>query len=78
MVEIGVRDMRQHLSEYLEKVRQGQEVIITKRDEPIAKLVPIAKKSARPLASRSKLRELIAAKGKTLSQAVLEDRKERV
>lgn len=38
--EIGVRELRQNASVYLERVRSGEEIVITHRGEPIAKLVP--------------------------------------
>lgn len=77
MIKTGVKRMRQNLTEYLNKVQQGQEVIITKRDEPIAKLVPIYKKKTGKLASHAEMRALVAAKGKPLSQTIAESREER-
>ena len=40
MIEVGISEAKTHLSALLEKVRHGQEVLITKRGEPIARLVP--------------------------------------
>ena len=40
MIKVGVFEAKTHLSVLLEKVSQGQEVLITKRGEPIARLVP--------------------------------------
>lgn len=40
MIEVGTFEAKTHLSALLEKVSQGQEVLITKRGEPIARLVP--------------------------------------
>lgn len=77
MIKVGIKHVRQHLTDYLNQVEQGQEVIITKRDEPIARLVPIEKKKTRSLASRAELRRLIAAKGLPLSQVVSDLREER-
>ena len=42
MNSIGVAELKAKLSEYLRVVRKGQEVTITDRDQPIARLVPIA------------------------------------
>ena len=47
MIEVGTFEAKTHLSALLEKVSQGQEVLITKRGEPIARLVP-AQRSDRP------------------------------
>jgi len=40
MIEVGTFEAKTHLSALLKKVSQGQEVLITKRGEPIARLVP--------------------------------------
>ena len=40
MIEVGIFEAKTQLSALLEKVSQGQEVLITKRGEPIARLVP--------------------------------------
>ena len=42
MNSIGVAELKAKLSEYLRAVRKGREVTITDRDQPIARLVPIA------------------------------------
>lgn len=39
MIKVGIFEAKTHLSSLLEKVRHGQEVLITKRGEPIARLV---------------------------------------
>lgn len=36
--EVGVRELHDRLSEYLEKVEQGAEVLVTRRGKPIARL----------------------------------------
>jgi prevent-host-death family protein len=37
---IGVRELRDHLSSYLEDVKAGGELVVTERGRPIARLVP--------------------------------------
>ena len=37
---IGIRDLKSHLSSYLEKVQNGHTIIITSRGKPIAQLTP--------------------------------------
>jgi prevent-host-death family protein len=37
-VEVGVRELHDRLSEYLEKVAQGATVLVTRRGRPIARL----------------------------------------
>ena len=41
MKTIGVRELRQHASRYLEEVAAGESIEITDRGHPIARLVPI-------------------------------------
>ena len=38
---VGVRDLRQHLSRYLDRARKGERVVITERNRPIAVLAPL-------------------------------------
>ena len=37
---IGIRDLKTHLSSYLEKVQKGHTVIITSHGKPVAQLSP--------------------------------------
>lgn len=39
--EISLREANQHLSRYIEAAEQGEEIVITKRGRPVAKLVKI-------------------------------------
>jgi prevent-host-death family protein len=42
MTSVGVRELRDNLSEYLRRVRQGELVLITDRGRPIGELSPAA------------------------------------
>lgn len=42
MREAGIRDLRDHLSRYLERVQGGEELTVTDRGRPIARIVPVA------------------------------------
>ena len=77
MIKSGVREIRQNLTEYLKRVEKGEEVVITRHDQPIAKLVPIRKKITGRLSSRNGLRRLIISKGKPLSKTVRDLREDR-
>ena len=37
----GVREIKSHLSAYLERVRDGEEIVITDRGRPIARLTSV-------------------------------------
>jgi prevent-host-death family protein len=41
MRTIGVRELRQHASRYLDEVAAGESIEITDRGRPVARLVPI-------------------------------------
>jgi len=40
MTTVGVRELRERLSQYLHRVARGERVVVTQRGEPIALLVP--------------------------------------
>ena len=40
-MEVGVRELRNHLSRYLDRVRDGNELVVTDRGHAIARVVPI-------------------------------------
>jgi prevent-host-death family protein len=52
-MEVGIRELRADLSRWLKRVQRGEEILVTDRGTPIARIV-----SAN---GRSKLDELIAA-----------------
>ncbi len=52
-VEVGVRDLKNNLSRYLERVQGGEEVIVTDRGRPVARLSALD-------ASADRLAELVA------------------
>jgi prevent-host-death family protein len=54
----GVADLKAHLSRYLERVKGGEEVIVTERGVPVAKLVPL-----RAAERRDSRRERLARAG---------------
>jgi prevent-host-death family protein len=41
MDRIGVRELRQHASRYLQRVAQGESLEVTDRGRPVARLVPV-------------------------------------
>ncbi|HUB39218.1 MAG TPA: type II toxin-antitoxin system prevent-host-death family antitoxin [Streptosporangiaceae bacterium] len=41
-MDVAVTDLRAHLSEWLERVRDGSEVIITDRGVPVARLLSLS------------------------------------
>jgi len=46
---VGVRELRQNLSVYLRRVRDGAILEVTERGTPVARLLPLPPKSLSPL-----------------------------
>ncbi|TVR34499.1 MAG: type II toxin-antitoxin system prevent-host-death family antitoxin [Nitriliruptor sp.] len=44
VAEAGIRDLRDHLSRYLERVQAGEELTVTDRGRPVARLVPVTER----------------------------------
>ncbi len=51
MIQSNINEIKTHLSKYLDKVSQGETVIVCKRNIPIAEIKPIKRnlKKARPV-----------------------------
>jgi prevent-host-death family protein len=47
MVEVGVHEAKSTLSDLLRRVAAGEEVIITRSGEPVARLVPVQRRARR-------------------------------
>jgi prevent-host-death family protein len=41
MASVGVKQLRDHLTRYLRKARNGEQVVITDRGQPVAELLPL-------------------------------------
>lgn len=41
MEEVGIKVLKDHLSEYLRRAQQGERIVVTDRGAPIAVLTPI-------------------------------------
>ncbi len=52
----NVHEAKTHLSRLLERVAQGEEVIIAKSGRPVAKLVPVAAEPRRPGRLKGRIR----------------------
>jgi prevent-host-death family protein len=55
-VEVGVRELHDRLSEYLQKVEEGAELIVTRRGKPIARLGRFDERPLEELARRGLVR----------------------
>lgn len=89
METVGVRQLRENLSRYLKKVRSGERIVVTDRKKEVSIIVPCGVETdeekvlqliqrdivywsgKKPLGIPSR----IPSRGKSVSEAVLEDRR---
>jgi len=74
MLEINVKDARSSFSKLINKVEQGQDIILTRRGKRVACLVSPEKENH--LQSLKKFRKSIVLSGEGLGSAVLSGRNE--
>lgn len=61
MKSVNIADLKNHLSAYLNDVKAGEEILVRDRNQPVAKIVPLARlgdedEELMALASQGKLR----------------------
>ncbi len=67
MESIGLFEAKTHLSELIARAERGEEVIITRHNKPVAKLVPVHAASSDVAGRHAAVRALLdAAQGRTL------------
>jgi len=47
---VGVRELRQNLSKYLDRVKAGEDLVVTERGQEVARLIPVANETYARLA----------------------------
>jgi prevent-host-death family protein len=52
MAAVGVRELRQNLSKYLDRVKAGEALVVTEHGREVARLVPSGNDAYAELASR--------------------------
>ena len=91
---VGVRELKTRLGRYLREVRKGRTIVITDRGEPVAELRPVALSGAGSVGEIDRLVALgrvtrtskgplapfrpIKLNGRSVSEAIVEDREDRV
>ena len=87
--QIGIRELKSHLSECVREVKSGGEIVVTERGHPVARLIPEAVsieermerlvRTGKLLWSGQRLRltkPVVKLRGKkTLSDMIIEDRR---
>lgn len=86
MIAVGIKELKARLSSYVERVQQGEEVVITDHGREVALVVPISPErravkalmdggrakwsGGKPMGKRG-----VSIKGEPLSDTVLEERR---
>ena len=60
-MKVGVRELRDNLSRYLQRVHAGDEIVVTEHGREIAKVVPIGNNVRKPSALDRLVAEGLAA-----------------
>ena len=70
---VGVRDLKNHLSAYLDLVKSGHEIVVTEHGRPIARLSPVSADVDRmaALVEAGIVQPALSAKPATLKRAQL-------
>ena len=71
MVTVRIADLKAGLSDYLEKVKAGGEVLITDRGTPIARLLPLERRVARDSREERLVRKGLLRPGRGFSDELL-------
>lgn len=86
MISAGIKELKARLSYYVEKVRQGEEILITDHGQEVALLSPISQErraikllidtgKAHWSGDKPKGISGISIEGKSLSETVIEERR---
>ncbi len=76
MNRVNIREARRRLTSIVDAAQRGRRTAITRRGRQVAMVEPIPPDKATPLPDLSEFRASIKVKGKPLSQAVIDRRKE--
>lgn len=52
MARVGVRELRQNLSRYLDRVKEGEALVVTEHGREVARLVPLSSNAYAEVAAR--------------------------
>jgi prevent-host-death family protein len=80
MTTVSVATLKQKLSEYLRRVEEGEEVVVTSHRRALARIVPEVdagvrvRKPSRPIADLEAVRGVTAGPGFSAVEALLHDR----
>ncbi len=68
MESVGLFEAKTHFSELIARAEQGEEVIITRHNKPVAKIVPITEVSPELVARRRQIASEMQAIGRDMQR----------
>lgn len=71
-----VGEVQKHLARILKEIMAGQEILVTKRGKPVAKLIPLG--PGETIEWPDFYQEALEVRGKPLSEIIMEQREERL
>jgi prevent-host-death family protein len=85
MTTVKIADLKDHLSAHLRAVEAGAEIVVTDRNRPIARIVPVAQPASRvlirpPTRAFAEVRDRVRPRtdlGMSSTDLLLEERRER-
>lgn len=86
MISVGIKELKEKLSGYVERVRRGEEIVVTDRGKEVALVIPISREreTVKGLVESGLARwgggkpvgvKGLKIKGKAISKTVLEERR---
>lgn len=76
MERVNMREARRRLSEIVKAAERGESTVITRRGRQVARVEPVGPAEGRRLPDLAEFRSSVKVKGKPLSKAVCDARRE--
>jgi len=76
MGPVSMKEARKHLGDLVRAAERGESVVITRRGKEVARLVPAEQERPKGFPDLTEFRKSIKLKGKSLSETVIEMRRE--
>ena len=56
-MEVAIRELKNHLSKYIHRVQNGEELIVTSRGKPVARLMPPSEEKQAPMSEKEAIKQ---------------------
>ncbi len=75
-LKVSVKEVRERLSELLDRAARGEEVVILRRGKPVVRLAPLRAVKAARLPDLREFRTSLRVRGASLTEHLLQERQE--